>query len=80
MSLPPSDQPGWVAANTEEHGPLPTQRIPPAEYDANFLKMLRANGQVREVGDDWNGDMTQFPPGVNWVIHRNGDLERVSFN
>jgi len=42
--------------------------------------MLRANGQVRDVGADWNGDTTQFPPRVTWVLYPNGDLERVGFN
>jgi hypothetical protein len=80
MATLPPEQPAWVAHAAEEHGPLPTKRIPPAEYDQAFLQTLRANDQVREVGANWNGDVTQFPPHVNWVIHPNGDLERIGFD
>jgi hypothetical protein len=80
MAIPPPDQPDWNAHAVEEHGPLPTKRIPQSQYDKAFLQALEANGQVRAVSSDWNGDVTHFPPHVNWVIHPNGDLERIGFN
>ncbi len=80
MGISPPDRPGRVSPAAEEHGPSPAGRIPPSEYDQAFLQMLRVNDQVREVGPNWNGDVTQFPPHVNWIIHPNGDLQRISFN
>jgi hypothetical protein len=80
MAILPPDQPDQPASRTEEHGPLPTARVPPGQYDPTFLEALKANGQVRAVGPDWNGDVTQLPPNVNWILHPNGDLERVGFD
>jgi len=80
MTLPPSSQPDRPTPTAEEHGPLQAERIPRSQYDQTFLQGLQANGQVRTVGPDWNGDVTQFPPHVNWILHPNGDLERIGFN
>jgi len=80
MAIPPPNQPDRPNPPVEEHGPRPAERIPQGRYDQTFLRGLQANGQVRAVGPDWNGDVTELPPDVNWILHPNGDLERVGFN
>jgi hypothetical protein len=80
MVLPPQDQPEWPAPAAEEHGPLRAERIPRGQYDKAFLDGLQVNGQVHVVGPDWKGDVGQLPPEVTWILHPNGDLERVGFN
>ena len=66
--------------SSDEHPPLPVPRIPKGQYDPAFLVSLQANGQVRAVGDAWNGDISRFPPRVTHVIHPNGDLERIGMS
>lgn len=80
MAIPPTIQPEQLPPAPEEHGPLPTARVPQGQYEKTFLQSLQATGRVRAVGPDWRGDATQFPPHVNWVLHPNGDLERIGFD
>jgi hypothetical protein len=64
----------------EESRPRRAKRVPQTEYTNSFLRGLQATGRVRSVGDNWDGDASKFPPGVNWVIYPNGDLERIGFD
>jgi hypothetical protein len=59
---------------------LATPRIPASEYKPKFLDDLRARKQVTKVDEGWGGDATTLPPGVNWVIYPNGDLQRIDMN
>ena len=69
------------APDADDHPPLPSQRIGQGEYDHAFLASLRANGQVRAVGADWNAGTAQpLPPHVTHVLYPNGDLERVGMS
>jgi len=61
------------------HGPRPAKRIPPGEYSADFLDRLKAQGKVQSVAPDWNHDTRSLPPEISWVLHPNGDLERIGF-
>ena len=78
MDTPAGNPPDMPAV--EEHGPLASSRIPKKDYDPMFLQNLQANGQVRSVGANWVGDVAKLPPNVNWILHPNGDLERVGFD
>jgi hypothetical protein len=78
MDRSPENQPDSPAS--EEHGPLPTSRVPKTQYDPAFLQGLQANGQVRSVDANWSGNVAQLPPHVSWILHPNGDLERIGFD
>jgi hypothetical protein len=67
------DRPG-----ADEHGPRPADRIPASQYTRDFLRRL--GNKVYSVGDDWDGDPSHLPHGVNWVLYPNGDLQRVGFD
>jgi hypothetical protein len=80
MAADSPDQPDKQHARQFEHGPRPAQRIPRSGYTQEFLSGLQARGEVRAVGDDWDENNANFPPGVTWVIYPNGDLQRIGFN
>lgn len=63
-----------------EHPPLQTQKIAVGAYDPAFVESLRANGQLRSVGADWDALSADFPPQVTHVIYPNGDLERIGMS
>ena len=69
-----------VTPPSDEHGPRRAQRIPRSEYTDDFLRGLQVTNKVRSVGDNWDGNGSNFPPHVNWVIYPNGDLERIGFD
>jgi hypothetical protein len=64
----------------EQLRPKPAKRIPQGEYTDSFLRGLQATGRVRSVDDHWDGNVSNFPPKVNWVMYPNGDLERIGFD
>jgi len=80
MAILPPSPPDKPIPAAEDHGPLRAEQIPPGQYDEAFLRGLQANGQVLVVGPDWNGDVTRLPPHITWVLHPNGNLERVGFD
>ncbi len=61
------------------HGPRAAKRIPPGEYSTDFLERLKAQGKVQSVGPDWSHDTKALPPEISWILHPNGDLERIGF-
>jgi hypothetical protein len=67
-------------SDSDEHGPRPAERIPPGQYAPDFLRGLQVRNEVHAVREDWDGDPSRLPRGVNWVIYPNGDLERVGFD
>ena len=67
-------------AATGDHGPIRADRVPRGSYEAGFLAGLKARGEVKAVEAGWSGDSAGFPPQVTWVLHPNGDLERIGFN
>lgn len=64
------------------HGPIEsaTTRISPADYTPAFLRDLKARNEVMHVDENWSAGGAALPPEVNWVLHPNGDLERIGFN
>ena len=74
---PPEKLEDAVAA--EGHGPRPTERIPRSEYTAEFLNGLEVRGEVVPAGEQSRYG-AGLPAHVNWVIHPNGDLERIGFD
>jgi hypothetical protein len=80
MPITPPEPPAETLAAQYQHGPLESQRIPRGEVDQTLLKSLEANGQLRQVPEDWREKGIQLPPRVTWVVYPNGDLERVGFD
>ena len=80
MTKTPSGSSGVPSSSADEHGPVRAERISPSDYSEKFLRDLQVRKQVLAVGQDWNGDSSGLPRGVNWVIYPNGDLERVGFD
>ena len=72
--------PSGQAGGPYEHGPLRADRIPPGSYSAKFLDDLKLQKKVVPVGENWDPSRDNLPSQVNWVIHPNGDLERVGFD
>ena len=75
-----ANEENMVVDPREQSRPRRARRVPQTEYTNGFLHGLQATGRVRPVGEDWDGDASKFPPGVNWVIYPNGDLERIGFD
>src|SRR5262249_21934076 len=54
-----------VASEPDEHGPIPTVRIPRRDQEDGFLQRLQAQRAVLQVGEDWNHDLGHFE-GRGW--------------
>ena len=59
------------------HAPRPVKRVPPSKYTADFLERLKTQGKVQSVAPDWTRDKQPHDSNVTWVLHPNGDLERL---
>lgn len=79
MSADPSD-PASDDFAAYHHGPLERARIPRAQVEPTFLRSLEASGQLRKVPDGWDPATSDLPPSVTWILHPNGDLERLGFD
>lgn len=79
MAHDPFDFSGGGPA-TGRHGPRPAERLRPGEYSPDFLHDLRAMRSVSQVPPAWDRNLAALPPGVTWVLHQNGELERVRFS
>ena len=76
--------PGNATSSTDPyaHGPIETaaSRIPPSDYTTAFLSGLKGRNEVLQVDENWRADSAKLPAHITWVLHPNGDLERVGFN
>lgn len=79
MSYNPYDFTGRAVTANDTHGPRKVDRLRPGEYSPDFLQDLRSTGAVKEVPSTWSGNLSSLPPGVNWILHVNGELERIRF-
>lgn len=60
----------------DDQAAIPTFRVPPQNQEAGFLWRLQQQGAVMKVDEGWSHD-SSLPPGVDWVLYPNGDLERI---
>ena len=61
----------------ESHGWRRSPRIRASDYTAKFLSDLQTRQQVFAVDESWTEEKGPLPPGINWVLYPNGDLQRV---
>jgi hypothetical protein len=68
------------SAQTTDHGARPVPRLRPGEYSTDFLDDLRKMHTLFEAPPQWDGNLAALPPSAEWVLHVNGDLERVQIS
>jgi hypothetical protein len=70
-----------MAPESYDHGPVPSRRIPAAEYEQygpTFLKDLKDQHKVAEVDESWTIDqLRSLPPSVKYLLYPNGDLQHL---
>lgn len=79
MSHDPFDFSGAGGSQVADRRPRRAERLRPGEYSPEFLRDLHSTQAVSAVPSAWNRDLSSMPPGVVWVLHRNGELERIRF-
>ena len=80
MAKTPSESSALSPSDPFAHGPIETARMSPADYEPAFLQDLKARNEVLQVDANWRADKAILPPHISWVLHPNGDLERVGFS
>jgi hypothetical protein len=79
MKHDPFDFSGGGAQATG-HAPSPVPRLKPGEYGAEFLENLKTRDVLFEAPPQWDGNRAALPPTTEWVLHTNGELERIGFS
>jgi hypothetical protein len=60
-----------------DHGARPVPRLKRGEYSAQFLDDLKNRAALFEAPAQWDGNRAALPPNTEWVLHANGELERI---
>lgn len=61
-----------------DHGARAVPRLKPGEYSPQFLQDLRTRNVLFEAPTQWDGNRSALPPTIEWVLHANGELERIA--
>jgi hypothetical protein len=65
------------SARASDHGARPVPRLRPGEYSAQFLNDLKTAGTLFEASPQWDRTRAALPSWAEWVLHANGELERI---
>jgi hypothetical protein len=70
-----------MVPESDDHGPIPSRRIPAAEYrqyGPTFLQDLKDQNKVAAVDENWTIDqLRRLPPTVKYLLYPNGDLQHL---
>jgi hypothetical protein len=80
MKHDPFDFSGTGGDPATDHKVGRAERLRPGEYTPEFLRDLQEMQSVYVAPAQWDGNVSAVPPSATWVLHPNGELQRIRFS